>query len=219
MPKRRTSLQSILIPPFLSYPLSNNASSEPPRSSVRARSPSTSSNSYPCIPTSSAQALEAASLESSRTSPPPDFLLDDDPFANHTGANPTPHHRSNTTSPTQSRRTSLKQPRSPLAPEKCLAASPSHSFSLSECNRSPSSSPRLSPPSPPISGRQLRPAYTRPAFAPRPSLPSLHSLAQSDFVYPIKVYNVPFLPCSAIDTPPRHERVHSGRVFPSSHGM
>lgn len=213
MPKRRTSLQAILIPPFLSYPLSN-ASSEPPRSSARARSPSTSSHSQPCIPTSSAQALEAASLESSRTSPPPDFLLDDDPFANHTGANPTPLHRGNPTSPTQSRRTSLKQPRSPLAPEKCLAASPSHSFSSSECSRSPSS-----PPSPPISGRQLRPAYTRPAFAPRPSLPSLHSLAQSDFVYPIKVCNVPFLFSSAIYTPPRHERVHSGRVFPSSHGM
>jgi hypothetical protein len=217
MPKRRTSLQSILIPPFLSYPLSN-ASSEPPRSSTRTRSPSTSSHSSPCIPTS-AQALEATSCELSRISPPPDFLLDDDPFANHTGARPLPLHRSNPTSPTISRRTSVKQPRSPLAPEKCLAASPPQSFSLSECSRLPSSPPRLSPPSPPISGRQLRPAYTRPAFAPRPSLPSLHSLAQSDFVYPIKVCNVPFLPYSAIDTPPRRERAHSGRVFPSSPGM
>jgi len=198
MPKRRSSLQAILIPPFLSYPLSN-ASSELPRSSAHASSPSTSSHSSPSIPTSSVQALGATSLESSRTSPPPDFLHEEDPFANHTGAYPLPLHRSTPTSPTHSRRTSVKQPRSPLAAEKCHFASPPHSFPSSvpiPCTRSPSSPPRMSPPSspPPISGRQLRPAYTRPAFAPRPSLPSLHSLAQSDFVYPIKVCNVPILP-------------------------
>ncbi len=196
MPKRRTSLQSILIPPFLSYPLSD--ASEPSRSSTRARSPSISSISAPRIPTSTVQTFEAISLESSRTSPPPDFLHEDDPFANHTGSRPLPLHRSNPTSPTPSRRTSVKQPRSPLAAEKGLVASSSNSFSSSvpiPCSRSPSSSPRMSPPSSPspICGRQLRPAYTRPAFAPRPSLPSLHSLAQSDFVYPIKVCNVPFL--------------------------
>jgi hypothetical protein len=195
MPKRRTSLQAILIPPFLSYPLSNV---EPPRSSTHARSPSTSSHSSPCIPTSSVQALGATSFEPSRTSPPPDFLRDDDPFANHTGARPLPLHRSTPPSPTHSRRTSVKQPRSPLAAEKSLVASPSNSFSTCvpiPCTRSPSSPSRMSPPSSPspISGRQLRPAYTRPAFAPRPSLPSLHSLAQSDFVYPIKVCNVPIL--------------------------
>jgi hypothetical protein len=198
MPKRRTSLQAILIPPFLSYPLSNT-SSEPPRSSTHARSPSTSSHSSPCIPTSSVQTPGATSLESSRTSPPPDFLHDDDPFANHTGSYALPLHRSTPTSPTHSRRTSVKQPRSPLAAEKCLVALPSNSFSSSvpiPCTRSPSSPPRMSPPSSPspISGRQLRPAYTRPAFAPRPSLPSLHSLARSDFVYPIKVCDVPILP-------------------------
>ena len=197
MPKRRSSLQAILIPPFLSYPLSN-ASAEPPRSSTHARLPSTSSHSSPCIPTSSMQTLGVTSLDSSRTSPPPDFLHDDDPFANHTGACPLPLHRSTPTSPTPSRRTSVKQPRSPLAAEKSLVASSSNSFSSSvpiPCTRSPSSPPRMSPPSSPspISGRQLRPAYTRPAFAPRPSLPSLHSLAQSDFVYPIKVCNASIL--------------------------
>lgn len=220
MPKRRTSLQAILIPPFLSYPLSN--ASEPSRSSTRVRSPSISSHSSPCIPTSSMQAPEATSLESLRTSPPPDFLLDDDPFANHTGAHPLPLHRSNTTSPTHSRRTSVKQPRSPLAAEKCLVASPSHSFSSSmstRCNQSPSSPPRVSPPPLPVSGRQLRPAYTRPAFAPRPSLPTLHSLAQSDFVYPIKVCIIPFLPSPRLTCLHSHEKARSGHVFLSNPGM
>jgi len=219
MPKRRTSLQAILIPPFLSYP--SNAS-EPPRSSTRARSPSTSSHSS-CIPTSSVQTLEATSLDSSRSSPPLDFLLDDDPFANHTGARTLPLPRSNPTSPTPSRRTSVKQPRSPLAAEKCLVASPSHSFSPSvpiQSTRAPLSPPRMSPPSSPITGgRQLRPAYTRPAFAPRPSLPTLHSLSQSDFVYPIKVCNVSISTVSAFDVPPRHEKARLGRAFPSSPGM
>jgi hypothetical protein len=216
MPKRRTSLQAILIPPFLSYPPSN--ASEPPRpsTSTHARSPSTSSRSSPCIPTSSVQALGVISLEPSRTSPPPDFLHDDDPFANHTGASPIPLHRSTPTSPTHSRRTSVKQPRSPLAAEKCLFASPSNSSSSSV-----SIPLRMSPPSSPspISGRQLRPAYTRPAFAPRPSLPSLHSLAQSDFVYPIKVCNVSNSTLLVIDTRLRHEKARSERVSPSSRGM
>jgi hypothetical protein len=142
------------------------------------------------FPHLSMQSPEAVSLESSRSSPPPDFLLDDDPFANHTGARPLPLHRSTPTSPTHSRQTSVKQPRSPLGTEpRALASlpeSPSTPVPI-PCSRSASSPCRPSPPSPLLSGRQVRPAYTRPAFAPRPSLPSLHSLAQSDFVYPIKV--------------------------------
>jgi hypothetical protein len=66
------------------------------------------------------QALEAISLESSRTSPPPDFLHEDDPFANHSSARPLPLHHSTPTSPTHSRRTSVKHPRSPLAAKNVL---------------------------------------------------------------------------------------------------
>ncbi|KAI0004550.1 hypothetical protein BJV74DRAFT_382521 [Russula compacta] len=190
MPKRRTSLQSILIPPFLSSPLSST--SESSRSSTRVRSPSTSSHPPPHGPPSSVHPPEAASLESSRISPPPDFLLDDDPFANYSGARPLPSYHGNSTS-AHSRRTSIRQPRSPLATEPCPSPSPFHSSSSPvpiPCSRSASSPSRISPPTPPVSGRQLRPAYTRPAFAPRPSLPSLHTLAQSDFVYPIKVRNI-----------------------------
>ena len=187
MPKRRTSLQSILIPPFL-YPLSNSSSESRP-ASAHGRSPSTASDASLPVPSSSAQSAEAVSLESSRSSPPPDFLLDDDPFANHTSARPLPFYRKKT-SPTHSRRTSVKQPRSPLATDLYPAAPLSQSSSpplLSQCGRSASSPSRISPPLPSHSGRQLRPAYTRPAFATRPSHPSLHTLAQSDFVYPIKV--------------------------------
>ena len=195
MPKRRTSLQSILIPPFLAYPLSSS-SSDPSRSSAHGRSSSTSSHTHPAIPPSSSQSAEVASLESSRSSPPPEFLLDDDPFANHTGARPLPLYRRKTTSPSHSRRTSVKQPRSPLATDLFPATPltrPSSPPVPIQCSWSTSSASRMSPPLQPVGGRQLRPAYTRPAFAQRPSLPSLHTLAQSDFIYPIKVCNIPSL--------------------------
>ncbi|KAH9042162.1 hypothetical protein EDB85DRAFT_1233387 [Lactarius pseudohatsudake] len=186
MPKKRASLSSILIPPFLLYPLpSLSDTSESPRSSTRARS-SSSSRGSEHIPTLSPQ-YEAASLASSRNSPPPDFLLDDDPFANYTGARPLQPHYGSTTSPPHSRQTSLsrrtsaKQPRSPLATE------PSSPVMLPCSSPPPVQCRSASSPTGPVSGRQLRPAYTRPAFAPRPSHPSLHTLSQTDFNYPIKV--------------------------------
>ncbi|KAI0251975.1 hypothetical protein BJV78DRAFT_1206062 [Lactifluus subvellereus] len=188
--KRRTSLQSILIPPFLSYPIPplSDTPSETARSPTRVRPPSTSSRPSHRTTPSFTQSPEAASLASSRSSPPPDFLLDDDPFANYTGARPLQPHYGISTSPPRLRKTSVKQPRSPLASEPCPVVSPSPSSASSvpvPYSQSASGS-RVSCPSLLASGRQLRPAYTRPAFAPRPSLPSLHVLAQSDFVYPIK---------------------------------
>ncbi len=192
MPKKRASLSSILIPPFLLYPLPSLSDiSESPRSSTRARSSSSSQGSAH-IRTLSPQLNEAASLASSRNSPPPDFLLDDDPFANYTGARPLQLHYGSPTSPhsrqtSLSRRTSTKQPRSPLATEPSSPVmSPSSSPPPAQCSRSASSPTRTSS-GLPVSGRQLRPAYTRPAFAARPSLPSLHTLSQTDFIYPIKV--------------------------------
>ena len=190
--KKRASLSSILIPPFFLYPLpslSDISGSPRPRSSTRTRSPSSSHASEP-IPMPSPQLSETASLASSRNSPPPDFLLDDDPFANYSGARPLqPHYGSSTSpprsrAPSLSRRTSVKQPRSPLATE---PSSPVMSPSSSPPPVRSTSSPTRTPSSLPVSGRQLRPAYTRPAFAARPSLPSLHTLSQTDFNYPIKV--------------------------------
>ena len=189
MPKRRTSLQSILIPPFLSYPPLSETPSETPPSAAHVRTPSASSRPSHRTTPSFTQSPEVTSLVSSRSSPPPDFLLDDDPFANYTGARPLQPHHGTSTSSSHSRKTSVKQPRSPLAsePSPVVLPSPSSPSSVPVPSSQSASSPRVSCPSLLASGRQLRPAYTRPAFAPRPSLPSLHVLAQSDFVYPIKV--------------------------------
>ncbi|KAH9080576.1 hypothetical protein EDB83DRAFT_2340192 [Lactarius deliciosus] len=87
---------------------------------------------------------------------PPISYLTMIPFANYTGARPLQPHYGSPTSPPHSRQTSLSR-------------------------RTSASSPTGT-----VSGRQLRPAYTRPAFAPRPSHPSLHTLSQTDFNYPIK---------------------------------
>ena len=146
----------------------------------------TRSSSFPNagdpIPTPSLQLSEAASLASLQNSHP-DFLLDDDPFANHIGARPLRPHYGSSTSPrtlltSLSRKTSIKQPRSPLATEPSSPVmSPSSSPPHVQC-RSPSS-PTQAPSSLPVSGQQLHPAFTRPAFAACPSLPSLHMLTNS----------------------------------------
>ena len=199
--KKRTSLSSIFIPPFLLYPLpSVSDTSEFPRSSTRARSSSSSHSSEP-IPTSP-RIDETPSLVPLRNSPPPDFLLDDDPFANYTGARPLQPHYGSSTSPPRSRptslsrKTSVQKPRSPLATEPSSPVmSPTSSPPPVQSSRSASSPTRTSP-CLPVSGRQLRPAYTRPAFAARPSLPSLHTLSQTDFIYPIKVCYILFFSTS-----------------------
>jgi hypothetical protein len=192
MSKKGTSLQSILIPPYLLYPIPSlsDTPSETDRSFGRVHPSSSSSRPSHRTTPSFTQSSGDASLASSRSSPPPDFLLDDDPFANYTGAGLVQPHYGISTSPPHSRKTSVKQPRSPLAAEPCLVITSSPS---SPPSQSASSSSRICCPAPLVSGRQLRPAYTRPAFALRPSLPSLHTLAQSDFIYPIKVCNFPFL--------------------------
>ncbi|KAI0304452.1 hypothetical protein B0F90DRAFT_1258122 [Multifurca ochricompacta] len=76
MPRKHASLQSIFIPPFLLYPLPTlpGYPSDPPHSSARARSLSISSHSDQHIPSSSPPSTPP--LASSRSSPPPDFLLD-----------------------------------------------------------------------------------------------------------------------------------------------
>ena len=110
----------------------------------------------------------------------------------------------------------MKQPRSPLGAEPCpvISPSPSSSSSLSTSSSpSASSTAEISHPAPLASGRQLRPAYTRPAFAPRPSHPSLHTLAQSDFIYSVKVCDLPSQ-CSGQLTRPQTRKGTLGARLP-----
>ncbi|TCD64509.1 hypothetical protein EIP91_004005 [Steccherinum ochraceum] len=211
MVKNRRSLQSILIPPFLQSNSSNDSS---PTQSTRIRSlsaaASTTSFSIPpaiplAIPPSPAPLFPTTPP---RNSPPSD-LLDDDPFADLT-AGPSVV----SVAPSRSRTDSLSRassvldtpaphpptPRSPLSQssfgESDYAFYPS--FDASSSSEILANPPTTPPPTPVLRSKsvgspkrpwssghgQARPAYTRPAFKPRPSLPSLSTLAKAQVVIP-----------------------------------
>jgi len=163
-----------------------------------------------------------------RNSPPPSFLLDDDPFADltprrfvsSTSTTP-PSSRSHTPSTSPSLSTvdgtaSVLHPRSHLSPmtsahssrPASLSSNPDSAVdvslppslsSTSKGYQSPtlsSSSASSAPPTPTSvstprtvtsSGHSTRPVYQRPAFAQRPSMPSLQALAEVNIVIPKKV--------------------------------
>ncbi|PFH51255.1 hypothetical protein AMATHDRAFT_85274 [Amanita thiersii Skay4041] len=210
MSKKRRSLQSILIPSFLhttSLPSPTTLLGHRREGSSAARA-SSSSVVVDHIPSISGamyqqQQQEFASHSSSSSTtiqstddrPPPelDFLLDDDPFANLTctriistpptsipftaatsflDAPPPPPHTLNT-------------PRSPLSPPDSAT---SMTFGVTSTPpQQPTKSMSL-PYRPRSSGKlRVRPAHERPAFAPRPSLPSLDTLARMMISPPRKV--------------------------------
>lgn len=142
----------------------------------------------------------------SRNSPPPD-LLDEDPFANLA---PSPLRPSRAPSPVRTDVFSenvlvpLEAPLSPLSQSALEQESstrrarslhgerPPRSFRNSTSTPPPSLIAPASRPRPvrrPKSSGppQVRPAYTRPAFAPRPSLPSLNTLASTTPIHVPKV--------------------------------
>ncbi|GLB38230.1 putative pleckstrin homology domain [Lyophyllum shimeji] len=201
MAKKRRSMQSMLIPSFLNAPLSSSDSPTP----SRTRSHSTASQSeYPhvldSLPPSS---FNTSRVSTPRESPPPDFLLDDDPFANLSAIPATSAHQPATTPapaliPTASLDALPPKPRSPLTP------------------KTPETKPSFLASPPPISARPVpgvsrtlsgraRPAYQKPAFAPRPSLPSLDTLARMNVVLTRKVRKgrvgarLPFEPWDQLD--------------------
>lgn len=141
---KRISLQSLLIPSFI--------------------------NHTPDIDTPTPSDT-LATQDKSRTShsPPPDFLLDDDPFANLSSPRAA-----------QVARDSPPPAVVPVTPPK----SPTHP-------RSPLAPPLNTRKSTPVLHSvhpHARPASQKPAFPTRPSLPSLYTLAQINVVLPKKVW-------------------------------
>ncbi|KAG6850333.1 hypothetical protein H0H93_014606 [Arthromyces matolae] len=181
MARKRRSLQSLFIPSFLTAPPS-------PTTDVfsvnagRARSHSTANQSNEettslAASSSSTTTFTTHQVSSPRNSPPPAFLLDDDPFANLSAVpafvcpSPTP-----VPTPINAVETPVAAatPRSPLTP--VPDAKPGFLSSPP-----PVSSRTMSGVTRTLSGR-VRPAYSKPAFVPRPSLPSLDTLARMNYV-------------------------------------
>ncbi|KAF8073883.1 hypothetical protein FPV67DRAFT_1738693 [Lyophyllum atratum] len=204
MAKKRRSLQSIFVPSFLNAPLSPTDFSIP---SIPSRSGSHSGTSQSMYPDAfddlQPPPFNTSRNPSPRDSPPPDFLLDDDPFANLSAAPALSSHQlASTPVPTSLPIASLDtlppKPRSPLTPNTAEAKA---SFLSSPPSSSPISTHGVSRT---LSGR-ARPAYQKPAFAPRPSLPSLDTLARMNVVVTRKVRKgrvgagLPFEPWDQLD--------------------
>ncbi|KZT67256.1 hypothetical protein DAEQUDRAFT_729291 [Daedalea quercina L-15889] len=202
MPRKRSSLQSLFSPAsaFVSAPLPDCPSTpSSSRSSSRARSNSaatTGTQDWSSSHFSSISSLPdlplldlPATPPRSRDSPPPD-LLDDDPFANLSPAPSVRRRRppslvfTGIDAPPIADDARSLPPRSPLAidaTDDASSSTPSVASLPDVFSASPSTPSKLR-----SRFRILRPksssngpAYTRPAFAPRPSLPSLSTLTRS----------------------------------------
>lgn len=171
MPKERRSLQALRIVPLLHSPPST-----PPASPGSCIHNSIGDANY-FIPL-----VELDSTQTTQSSPTQSFLLDDDPFANlgsTPAASPQP--------PSTPKLTAQKpaQPRSPLSPvfsDRVLVSTPSSPPAASQRHTRSWSKPI-------ISSRTPTPAYQKPAFAPKPSLPSLDALSRMNIVLPKKARN------------------------------
>ncbi|KAH9841762.1 uncharacterized protein C8Q71DRAFT_347515 [Rhodofomes roseus] len=202
MPRKRRSLQSLFSSPsaFLQAPLPDCPSTpSSSRASSRARSNSAAttdtyaSSSSSCVSSiSSLLDLPLLDLPATppRYSPPPD-LLDDDPFANLSPAPSVRRSRppslvlTGIDARTIADDTRSLPPRSPLAADDASSTTGSL-VSLPDVFSAPPVTPtksrsRFRIPRPKSSNG---PAYTRPAFPPRPSLPSLSTLARSHVPLP-----------------------------------
>lgn len=170
-------------------------------------------------PSHPSSSLARSRRSTPRNSPPSD-LLDDDPFADlspapstvlyaessasassSAGGSPLRLSSIDTTPETDTPLPAHRTPRSPLSNSfPGIPESPDEGYiPWRSPPRTPPSTPaiplRPNPSSrrPRSSGHgQVRPAYTRPAFSSRPSLPSLHTLAQMHVIVP-KVSRAPFV--------------------------
>jgi len=248
MAKKRGSLQAIFVSSFLQNGPMSPPSISPPTSPTKSKSrlralsaatPSSPTESVVSVASNSTISSDASgsqhqrkrsftvgfnsvnSATPSRCSPPPAYLLDDDPFANLIAAPSITLKRkfssgSSSNSATRPSTGSSSNdvpavpfippvppiPRSPLhepsVPQGIMAlvAPPPNSVLSSSLASSPFVSTSSAPSSPPPSlpralsnGRgQTRPAYQRPAFSSRPSLPTLDTLARMNVVMTKKVW-------------------------------
>lgn len=176
MTKNRRSLQSIVLPSFLQSPptfMSHKKSPSRSRSYSYVHRHVASTHFFTSEPQPSASKMD---------DDPPPFLLDDDPFANLTSSAVVSSRSSidriysapasRPTSPTAV--STVSAPRSPLSPPDSVQSSYFGSVT-------PHVPAPLSP-----RGR-IKPAYERPAFSSRPSLPSLHTLVHMSLGPPKKV--------------------------------
>ncbi|EKM79238.1 hypothetical protein AGABI1DRAFT_128397 [Agaricus bisporus var. burnettii JB137-S8] len=120
------------------------------------------------------------------------FLLDDDPFANLSGV---PAQTPSTPKPSTQKSTQPRSPLSPVLSDRVPLSTPSSPpAAVQRHSRAWSKS---------ISSRAPVPAHQKPAFAPKPSLPSLDALSRMNVVLPKKARRVgaglPFEPWDNLD--------------------
>jgi hypothetical protein len=177
--KNRRSLQSLFVSPFLHNQSSvTRPATAPPKSLSRARS-----QSAPRHPGSSTVASLKSKPSTSTLVPrsvsPSTFLIDEDPFANIcTRPSVTGHHRPPAPTPRSPPSTTTGTDHGPDKP-----AETTHLPPLSV----PSTPPVVTHRPKSSSHAQARRAYPKPGFTSRPSLPSLHTLAQMNVMIPKKV--------------------------------
>ncbi|KAF9645782.1 hypothetical protein BDM02DRAFT_3172684 [Thelephora ganbajun] len=191
--KRRQSLQALFIPPFLLSSATNRSRShsETGKSQLVAINSPTTPTTTTTVSQDSpqldpfSQALysfattdNVVSLDSSYSD-----LLDTDPFAN-LSTPPTNQDKPLPQPPSHSVLPASTIPRSPLSPAE-LRAHPLPTAGIKYASATTPSSPITGalhlPPSP------VRPAYTKPVFKSTPSLPSLRSLSQGQYLPTRKV--------------------------------
>jgi hypothetical protein len=180
MAKNRRSLSSILVPSFLQQIPATSPLTSPTSSTfisrMRSQSSVSSSVNHNISNEDTGWRLSTTST-TSRDSPPPDFLLDDDPFACLAPVEPVAQ-RTIQPQPPSGLASSPPNPRSP--PKKvAVTIPPTASSGISAHPGLPCafSAARIQP----------RPASQKPAFASRPSLPSLHTLSTMNVVLTKKV--------------------------------
>ncbi|KAJ7600885.1 hypothetical protein C8J56DRAFT_20576 [Mycena floridula] len=158
MSRKRTSLQSLGL--FMPGLFLTSTVEDPPKSPVK-----------PHTSLFHTWGHSSTSPWRSTPSPPPDFLLDEDPFAN-LAAGP------GATEPS---------PVSPVSPSSAVPIPSAVPAPVSP--RSPLAAEFDHPPTAPVRTvtTQARSATQKPAFQPRPSLPSLRVLAETNFVVPHRI--------------------------------